>query len=116
MVEEVRASISQDVVDALCEHRFVSKITDNACDVVVVRQFGVAENFGLLPEKVGDYAVMPSRLGYEFLAIVQEDQAMVVGFGDELDASGFRERLEALDDIRAPFLELFDHGPGKRVA
>ena len=85
---------------------------DGACQIVIIDQFGVSEDSGCLSEEVLDGFDVFVDLVDEFVSRVEETQAVIVGFGEELDATGLCERVECADDLGAVFVELLEEDAG----
>src|SRR5436853_168563 len=79
-VQKVGAAIAEDVVCAFGEDGVVAHVADEMGQVVVVDQFGVAEDAGFLAEHFFDQLVMQLDLLAEFLARVEEGERVIVSF------------------------------------
>jgi len=101
------------VVGAFGEDGVEADILDDPGHVVVVCELGVTEYSRALAEQLAHQVAVLVYLGDEFLPVVQEGHAVIVGFGDELDASGGREVAEAVEHFGGPPAELLDDGSGQ---
>jgi len=71
-----------------------------------INKLGVSENSGRLPEKMFDCVCLLFYLLDEFVFGIQEAQAMVIGFTQELDAAGIGELPEGGNNLGGKFFQL----------
>ena len=68
-------------------------------ELVGVDEFGVSEDLWGLPEVLFDEVGVHVELVMELVLGIEEAQRVVVGLGDELDATGVGELNEEIEDI-----------------
>lgn len=107
-VDEVGGAEAEDVVGTFGEEAVVAHVADEVGEVVVVDEFGVAEDARFLAEELFDFGAVEFDLGAEFVAGVEEGEGVVVGFVEEFDVAGVGELFEVFDDFWGVFFELFE--------
>ena len=72
---------------------------------------GRDQRWGRYEEIYGESPYLVAELGFG----AQRSQGVVIGFGQELDAAGGGQRLEAVENLRAEALELVQGGAGNGI-
>jgi len=93
----------------------VLHLGDEPRQVVVVDEFGVAEDFGRLSEEVLDFLGMHVHLLGELLPVVKPAEGVEIGLTDELAAARLGEFAEQIDDVGAEAFHLVKHGAGDGI-
>jgi hypothetical protein len=108
-IDEIRASVTEDVVCAFGEDGVKAAELLNDCrQVVVVDKLRVPEDAGFLVEQFSNGLSMSLYLLNELIAGIEEAETMVVGFGEKFHAAGFGQGLKTGENLGGTGLKLFE--------
>jgi hypothetical protein len=115
LIEEVRRSSLEDMIGAFADNALEAELRDQVGEIVVVNQFGVAEDLGFLAEVFFDESALEVDLFGELFSAIEERKGMIIGFGEEFDAPCVGKSLEGVEDLWIILLELLDDDAGERI-
>ena len=108
----VGAAPAENFVPTFGENGGVAFFVRPFGELVVVGEFGVAENSRNYAEKVTDFGNVGVDLVFEFFAVVEKCQRMVKSFADDFDFAGRDHAPNLFDKGIIPFFSLFEPGAG----
>lgn len=114
-VYDIGASVPQGLVGTLGKHPVVAHVAHEVREVVIINQFGVAEDPRLLTEELLDLPAMHLDLRAKLLARVEKRERVVICFVKKLHAPGLIQRRKSGQRVRGVLLELFERASGDGI-
>ena len=110
----IRVAPTENLIPAFSNNTFVTLAISPLRQLIVVTQFGIAESRRLDAEQIADFLAVNIDLPLEFIAAIEERQAVIISFADNLDVTSTNNIAQQIDYIWRPALRLVKQRPSDR--
>lgn len=93
-INVIRAAPLEDRIPAFSEDAFVTFFVGPLGEIIIVGEFGIAEDFRGDAESFFDLFLVCFDLSLEFFARIKEGEGVIICLGDDFDAASGDETLE----------------------